>query len=109
MNLVPFSLQERGDLRQHYIHERCRQRVHLVGVTGGEVDDAGLVTAHDTGRFDPGHRDSEAKAAGERAAVGDRQDPRLLGGFVELCGRYYQDGAAAVLKIPSDLKCAEVL
>ena len=42
--------------------------------------------------FDPIHR--ETQAAGEIAAVGDRQNQRQLGGFVELGGQYNQDGTA---------------
>ena len=81
-------LEKRGDFRQHFVHDGFWQGIHLAGVAGGQVDHARLIAANDAGCLDAGHGHGEAQAAGELAAVGDRQDHWQLGGFVELARRY---------------------
>jgi hypothetical protein len=58
------SIEKRGDLRQHFIHDRCWQGVHLAGMAGGQVEQARLIAPHDAGGLDACHLYGEAQAGG---------------------------------------------
>ena len=90
-------LEKRGDLRQHFIHDLSRQRAHLAGMAGGQVEHARLIAAYDAGGLDALQRYGEAQAASKLAAAGDRENNRQLGSLVEFGRRHDQDGAAAAL------------
>ncbi len=93
-------LEKRGDFRQHLVHDGFWQSIHLAGVTGSQVDHARLIATDDADGLDAGHGHGEAQAAGELAAVGDRENHRQLGGLIEFGRRYDQDGTATALLMP---------
>ena len=73
-------LKQRGDFRQHFVHDGFWQGIDLAGVAGGQVDHARLIATHYAGGLDAGHGHREAQAAGELAAVlhATGLEPRFL-------------------------------
>ena len=71
----------------------------LSAVAGFDIEEAGLVAAHDSVGLNAGERDSKTEAAGEFSAAGNGQDNRRSGGLIERCGRDDEDGTMTPLLV----------
>lgn len=75
-----------GDPRQHIFKYLSRQHIHLSPAALGNIEDARLIAADDTGRLDPRNLDCKTDPPRKITAIGDREDYRKLGRVIESGG-----------------------
>src|SRR5665647_455283 len=95
-----YSLENRGQLRQHLNQDFRGQRVNLPAIALVQIKHARLVATYNPRRFDSRNRHGEAYAPGELATGRDGQNHRQFRCLVERLRRYDQDGAMTSLLAP---------
>jgi hypothetical protein len=97
--LTGCSVENRGQLCQHFIHDRGGNAFQFLAAAGFEIERAGLIAADDARGLGPGARQGHGEPSGPRevSSAGNGKNHRHCGHLVERLGRNDQHGAAAFL------------